>query len=310
MSEQSLTLRKIDSQEIQKQEKEISPQENVSNGIKKFENEFNVEYLLPTAGKIELSERESEILFAPVNEEDIEIRPDGFIYLPWMEYARRLTEAFGIAWALIPNGMPKFHKVTNHIYWGFWLVIKGHLCGYAIGEQEYITSNRNMTYGDACEGAKSNALMRLCKGIGMSLELWKPSFIRKWKEKYAEKYWDEGKGKYLWRKKGEIIEEPLTEEQEEPKKATQKQIKMIFAKLRSLNMSKEKMKEFCEAITGKPSSRDWTNDDIQRLLEEIEEASIKETERETVNCPDKNIAVNVLFCNSQCQKREGCPAFD
>jgi hypothetical protein len=48
--------------------------------------------------------------------------------------------------------------------------------------------------------------MRLCKGIGIGLELWKPPFIRAWKEKYAETYTGKdnfGNEKTLWRKKGE-----------------------------------------------------------------------------------------------------------
>ena len=29
-----------------------------------------------------------------------------------------------------------------------------------------------------------------------------------------------------------------------------------------------------------------------------------------VLCPDKNIRVDISYCNSQCPKREGCPAFE
>jgi hypothetical protein len=130
-----------------------------------------------------------------------------------MEYVTRLRKAFGIQWAIIPQGMPKFMKDSEMIYWGFYLVIEGKLSGFAIGEQKYQPTNPTMTYGDACEGAKSNALMRLCKGLGMSLELWKPSFVKKWREKYAETYVGVypdgkpmkdkfGKPKLLWRKKG------------------------------------------------------------------------------------------------------------
>ncbi len=186
------------------------------NGDKLFKNEFNVESLLTTAGTLELSDTQYDILYKPINEIDIEIRPDGLIYAPWMEYASRLRDAFGASWALVPNGMPKFS--TNKIWWGFWLIIKGHLMGFAIGEQEYFPTSATMSYGDACEGAKSNALMRLCKGIGISLELWKPAFIREWKEEYAETYFNEKKQKDLWKKKGEPI--PITKktEMQEPGK--------------------------------------------------------------------------------------------
>jgi hypothetical protein len=75
-----------------------------------------------------------------------------------------------------------------------------------------------MTYGDAVEGAKSNALMRLCKGIGISLELWKPSFVRDWKNKYAESYWDEKKRDTLWRRKKSSGSEP--EQKSKPPRPT------------------------------------------------------------------------------------------
>jgi len=183
------------------------PPEQESKEIKEkpFENEFDMAEMLKTAGKVELTEAQKKILFASVNEEDIEIRPDGLIYMPWMEYARRLSETFGMEWALIPQGMPKYIHTKNSVVWGFWLIIKGSLCGYAIGEQDYHAESRQgkdfMSYTDACEGAKSNALMRLCKGIGISLELWKPSFIRQWKETHAEQYYDQKKDKYYWRLK-------------------------------------------------------------------------------------------------------------
>lgn len=170
---------------------------------KPFENEFNINALLPSAGTLELTDNQKKILFAEPKEEDIEVRPDGLVYLPWMEYVCRLRESFGVNWAMIPQGMPK--KEGSLILWGFYLVIQGKLMGFAIGQQEYYESNPTMTWGDACEGAKSNALMRLCKGIGISIELWKPSFVKAWKDKYTESYTYYNKRKekeeIRWRKK-------------------------------------------------------------------------------------------------------------
>lgn len=173
-------------------------------------NDFQpeIEAMIQTAGTLVLSAREKEVLFAPVNDADVEIRPDGLVYLPWMEYAGRLRDAFGCEWALIPQGLPKIQG--QFVMWGFHFIIRGKLMAYAIGQQEYSSANSRMTWGDACEGAKSNALMRVCKGIGVSLELWQPSFVRTWKEKCAEQY--EGKDargnpKTLWRKKGTIMPE-------------------------------------------------------------------------------------------------------
>lgn len=163
--------------------------------IQKIEIQDQITALIPLAGTIELTKEQMDILYAPVKEEDVEIRPDGLIYLPWMEYATRLRLAFGPP-VMIPYGPPK--KLGNFIHWGFWLIIKGRPYGFAVGEQQYFENDR-MTYGDALEGAKSNALMRICKGLGISLELWKPSFVKEWKAKFAETY--EERGKTKWRKK-------------------------------------------------------------------------------------------------------------
>ncbi len=205
--------------------------------------------LIPLVGTIQLTEEQEKVLYSPVVTEDIEIRPDGLIYLPWMEYVTRLRRAFGMSWGLIPYGPPK--KLGNFIHWGFWLIIQGKPYGFAVGEQQYF-ENERMTYGDALEGAKSNALMRLCKGLGISLELWKPSFVKEWKAKFAETY-DE-KGKTKWRKKGTNGKPELETYSEEPSKEppdpgspssgkkadivpiTEQQKKLIFAKLYEKNI--------------------------------------------------------------------------
>ena len=193
--------------------------------------------LIPLAGTIELTQDQELVLYAPVDEKMVEIRPDGLIYLPWMEYVTRLRRVFGMSWSLIPYGPPK--KLGNFIHWAFWLIVKGKPYGFAVGEQQYFENDR-MTYGDALEGAKSNALMRLCKGLGISLELWQPDFRRKWLEKYAESFPAKdahgkpkldkyGKQKTEWRKKGtkgngnESISEPeSTTEKPQPKKEESK----------------------------------------------------------------------------------------
>lgn len=172
-----------------------------------FEEELNK--MISMAGTIELTESQKEILYAPIDDDLIEIRPDGMIYLPWMEYVSRLKQTFGLSWQAIPQGMPKFQG--NHIYWGYYLVIQGKFAGFAIGEQEYQPKNYGMSYGDAVEGAKSNALMRLCKGVGIGLELWQPSFIKRWKAKYAETYYNKEKQKNYWRRKEAIDQEIANE---------------------------------------------------------------------------------------------------
>jgi hypothetical protein len=156
--------------------------------------------MLTTAGTLELTKEQNDILFAPLKDNEIYIKPDGLIYLTWTKYASRLSRAFGTSWTLVPQGMPKISD-NNLIIWGFHLIVKGIYCGFSIGEQQY-HDNKRMSYGEACEGAKSNALTRLCKSLGIGLELWDKQFINEWLSKYADKKWDQqaggGRGRYEW----------------------------------------------------------------------------------------------------------------
>ena len=58
----------------------------------------------------------------------------------------------------------------------------------------------------AIEGAKSNALMRCCKDLGIASELWDPVFIRWFRKNYMEERWVEHattkKKRTFWYKKG------------------------------------------------------------------------------------------------------------
>lgn len=51
------------------------------------------------------SREAADILLAPLNADDVEIKPDGIIYLPEIKYRRILNRAFGPGgWGLAPRG--------------------------------------------------------------------------------------------------------------------------------------------------------------------------------------------------------------
>lgn len=158
---------------------------------------------MATIGTLSIEDSAQVVLQEKLDPAAIRIRPnDGIIYLPWTYYASRLNRAFGIAqWGLIPQGMPMSTPTGKSggvlVAWGHWLVVKGIVIGFAIGETTYIPSNPKMSYADACEGAKSNSLARNCKLLGMTLELWDHEFGETWKAQYATK---DAKGD--WVKKG------------------------------------------------------------------------------------------------------------
>ena len=51
------------------------------------------------------------------------------------------------------------------------LYCQGRFVAQAVGEHTFYTKS-NLAYGKACESAKSNALVRCCKDLGIASELW------------------------------------------------------------------------------------------------------------------------------------------
>lgn len=145
---------------------------------------------LSMIGTLDTSSINLDALREPLDENDVQIRPDGMVYLPWTWRSKRYNNAFGeLAWALIPQGAPMSRQIDENnvlVVWGQWLVVKGHPIGFSYGECAYRPKNRTMSYGDACEGAKSNAISRIGKQLGMpDLDLWDAGWVAEWKRKYA-----------------------------------------------------------------------------------------------------------------------------
>eukprot|EP00741_Cyanophora_paradoxa_P010589 tig00020537_g10235.t1 len=169
----------------------------------------------------------TERLMAPLNHLDVEIKPDGLIYLPEIKYRARLLEAFGPGgWALIPRHEarvePSYDGKAMVLYREYALFAMGRFVSQAVGEQTYYPSS--MTVGTAVEAAKSNALMRTCKDLGIAAELWDPGFILEWKRNYAVQCWVEhyktGEKKRQWRRKDRPPFEGIWKEQAPASKAS------------------------------------------------------------------------------------------
>ncbi|KAH3673174.1 hypothetical protein WICMUC_003858 [Wickerhamomyces mucosus] len=156
----------------------------------------------PFNGKIQ------EILSSSIDPKDIEIKPDGLIYLPEIKYRRILNRAFGAGgWGLVPRSET---IVTNSLITReYGLICNGRLISIARGEQDYFNSDGIPT---ATEGCKSNALMRCCKDLGIASELWDPIFIREFKLKYSEEKFVEHvstkRKRKIWKRKDRNVEYP------------------------------------------------------------------------------------------------------
>ncbi|KAI5949709.1 MGM101 [Candida margitis] len=153
-------------------------------------------------GSQPFSKEIADTLLAPIEDQDIEIKPDGLLYLPEIKYRRILNKAFGPGgWGLVPRTESLVTK--SQISREYGLICHGRLISIARGEQDYYGGEEKVT--TALEGCKSNALMRCCKDLGIASELWDPGFIRKWKAKYCEEVFVEHvvnkKKKKLWKLK-------------------------------------------------------------------------------------------------------------
>ncbi len=150
------------------------------------ENNSAVQYY-HNASMLKITEEEAKILDEPINEMDIEIRPDGLIYPPQVYWRDKLNKAFGRGqWALIQHAVTK-DTAKNKLYFDGSLFIRSCFVSRAIGEQEYHENNPLQSWGSAYEGAKSDCLGRNCKDLGIFKELWQPNFVREWVQKYGVK---------------------------------------------------------------------------------------------------------------------------
>jgi hypothetical protein len=150
----------------------------------------------------------SQILQAPINMNDVEIKPDGIIYLPEIKYRRVLNKAFGPGgWGLAPRG--ETSRNPKNISREYALICHGRFVSQARGEQDYFALENIPT---AAEGCKSNALMRCCKDLGIASELWDPIFIRKFKAQFCMEVMVEGYGGKRFKRWRKRDQPPLDKE--------------------------------------------------------------------------------------------------
>ncbi|KWU42607.1 mitochondrial genome maintenance protein MGM101, partial [Rhodotorula sp. JG-1b] len=162
-------------------------------------------------GTAVISREQAQMLMRPLMAEEIQIKPDGLLYLPEILYRRILNTTLGPGqWGLVPRGPETIQKGILTREWG--LVVGGRLVSVARGEQQYFDPSGLPTAAEAC---KSNALMRCCKDLGIAGELWDPTFIRAFKKTQCVEAWVEhvgtGKKQKRWKKKGGQFEYPLKE---------------------------------------------------------------------------------------------------
>jgi hypothetical protein len=162
-----------------------------------------------TAGRSPFTAEQDGKLRAPTNPQELQIKPTGEIYLPQIHFRRRLCEAFGAGgWALVP--LSTADLIDGVMCMHYALVINGQVIGEAVGEMAYRDNDR-MSEATAREGAKSDALTRICKDLGIAWECWDPQFSATWRREYALRVYRRKEGKWRWRRRDA---EPFEDEEE------------------------------------------------------------------------------------------------
>lgn len=143
------------------------------------------------ASMLKITDEEQTKLTASFDEELIEIRPDGLIFLPQTFWRQRLNQAFGIGqWCLIIKGQHKDpDPQKDKLYVHGILMARGCYLSEAVGEAELHSDNKLQSWASVWEAAKSDCITRCCKDLSIATELWQPQFSKAWVAKYAVEVW-------------------------------------------------------------------------------------------------------------------------
>lgn len=222
-------------------------------------------------------------LMAPVHDEQLDILPSGEIYFPQIEYRRRLNDVFGPGgWGLEAMGDPK--QIGAKTIGQQWrLVVLGRTVATAWGEADYHESNVRTSWATALESAKSNALMRCCKDLGVASECWDRKFTERFKARHCVRVQApdrQGEIQWLWRLEtsrrfpgelqggnGHAAKAAGASQPSRPHTPiTEKQRNMLWAVMGEHNREADEVKKYLAATHKIDHSKDITQDIFDIVL--------------------------------------------
>jgi len=192
-------------QPVTETKKELVPADTSHQDAKAARVDQVAQLLAPAyaaASTLKLTEAEDKALGERFDDRDVELRShDGLLYVPHILISDRLNKVIGRGqWSLVRRS-EKFDAQAGQLYAECILIIRGCYVGESIGAMQYHANNPKMNYGDALEGAQSEALRRIAaKRLGIGDQVWRPAYCRAWVEKYAEQF-TAPDGKTKWRRK-------------------------------------------------------------------------------------------------------------
>lgn len=159
------------------------------------------------AGHLSLTAVQRQTLQSPFDDNDITIRYDGVVYVPWRKYWSRMCLAFEpLVPSVVPIDNPRFQG--TEIIVGVVMVCGGQFIGKAWGSHRLEGDNDKMAVGDRIESAISDAIAKIGKRLNMAEDLWDDQFRDWWKSQYAESYKNH-KGRINWRRKPVVAVDPI-----------------------------------------------------------------------------------------------------
>jgi len=227
--------------------------------------------IVAMVGKLKLTKDQIAALRRPVEDSEVDWRPlekGGPAIIPYLSHngcRDRLDACFGLGgWGMAPMGQPK--EKDGVIYVPYALIVDGSPRVFAWGEQAYHANNKQMTYGDALEGAKSNAITRCGKELGVGRDLWSKSYItalkaragvRAARERESEQAKQPGPSTYGSDAKGG---EPIT----------QKQRQRLFTIASKMGREERDIKLWLKARYNLETTKDIKRRDYNEIIASIE----------------------------------------
>lgn len=142
------------------------------------------------ASLLQLTPEESKALQADFPDEAFQPGAAGKENLIYIEHAHlrdRLNSVFGLGqWAIVPRSrwtedFKTYKGVSGvRVYVEAMLLVRGCFVAEAVGDMSYYPNNESSNYGDAVEGAKTAALRRCAKELGIGLQAWKKEWCQGW----------------------------------------------------------------------------------------------------------------------------------
>lgn len=150
-----------------------------------------VQDVLPAAayerlGQFALTEEQEAILNEPTPANEVDIKPDGTVYVSHEYYVRLLNRAFGrMGWTMVPGSPLTARPGTEEYYQRWVLFVGGVYASEALASRVFYPDNRNMDLSDVAESIKSDCKRRVCKDLGIATEPWQRRWAANWKRENA-----------------------------------------------------------------------------------------------------------------------------